>query len=1142
HTHTEDCYETEEVLVCALEESEGHTHTEDCYETVLTCTLEEHTHTVACMSDETADVETADDWEATLPELTGVWAEDVAAVAESQLGYTESTANFTLDEDGETRRGYTRYGAWAGNEYGGWDAMFASFCLYYGGVSTEDFPESTGAYAWAVKLNECGLYAEAADCAPASGDLAFFDTDGDGKADRVGIVTGVDAISGNLTVIEGDCETDDGADAVAENTYAADDGTILGYGVLPEQETEEEAEEGSDEEGSDEEGADEEGSDEEGADEEGSDEEGADEEGSDEEGADEEGADEEGSDEEGADEVETETYTASADGVTVTVTAPVGALPEGAELSVALLDEDSDAYANAAEAIGYDGEDEDSGMAALDIAFHDGDGLKVEPSGAVTVSIDASALLPEDADAGTIEVQHLAETEDGVETVLVADASEDTEGTVDTETATIEFAVESFSTFTVTWSSTGPNNKTETTTLDVTVYVDGSEYTGTVSDVSLSAGSSVDLTTLLSSDDYTFSYATVVYNSGSTNEATAITYTKQGPNGSYTITTTSSSISNVSSISSVSVYYVSNTKDPSVSISAEETTTGYTLTATPSNFSGTDVSYTWTVDDTASASISGGGETATLTWASDVSDGTEVTVTVTATYTYEDGGGNTVTETATDTYTVYYGVADVTFTVVYPTSSGTSAAASGVTVYVYDSNGTLVDSGTTDSSGQVTFELSNGATYTVTTSNYTANNYTYSYSGSVTADATNGNVISLVRDTSSGKYEHIDIKQVIMTSTSSSLTLTGITSVVVYDSSGSEVYHTVSITENTSESNWQCHFVSAGSSSTTGNHSISFDTSYTVVITYTVTDTDSGDTYTYSVAIDSTTTYPEGSYYPVTAARAWQLYNYIYGTSYTSSTWASSQAYQDLANTGIDISGMTYFEVAIVLCDSWGDSRNGLDFALDIGSLLYLSAGWEPSVQKTYVNSSMASGDFTFNLYEADITEDGATWTLASALGSPVESVTNGAATADASGDSQSTVSFSKITYSTSDAGTYYYIISETQGDGEYVTYDGTIYGAKVVVAVTSSTSGTVTTYETTVTTTYYELTAITDGNGTVTGYTATEIDLSTSDGAVTFTNVYSSGVELPSTGGSGLWMYTLAGLTLCGGAGVLFFRRRRQG
>ncbi|MCD7711581.1 MAG: hypothetical protein LUJ25_02395, partial [Firmicutes bacterium] len=200
HQHSEDCYE--KTLICGLEEDENHTHTDDCYETQLVCGLEAHTHTMACMSDVTADVETADDWEATLPELTGVWADDVVAIAESQLGYTESTANFTLAEDEETRLGYTRYGAWAGNEYGEWDAMFASFCLSYAGISTDDFPESTGAYAWVVKLQEADLYADAAEYAPAAGDIVFFDTDSDGRADSVGIISDIDDANNTLTVIE----------------------------------------------------------------------------------------------------------------------------------------------------------------------------------------------------------------------------------------------------------------------------------------------------------------------------------------------------------------------------------------------------------------------------------------------------------------------------------------------------------------------------------------------------------------------------------------------------------------------------------------------------------------------------------------------------------------------------------------------------------------------------------------------------------------------------------------------------------------------------------------------------------------------------------------------------------------------------
>ncbi|MCD8380731.1 MAG: DUF11 domain-containing protein [Lachnospiraceae bacterium] len=249
HTHDESCYVTEEVLICGQEETAeetsaadtastvsktAHVHTEACYEKVLVCGLEEHTHSIECMSNDTADVETAADWEATLPsDISDDWAEAVAAVAASQLGYTESTANFVLGDDGETRRGYTRYGAWAGNEYGDWDAMFVSFCLHYAGISTEDFPESTGAYAWIVMLNEHGLYTNASEYTPVMGDLVFFDTDEDGKADCVGIVTSVDEEAGQLIVIEGDYAADaDAADAVCANQYALSDSRIVGFGLV----------------------------------------------------------------------------------------------------------------------------------------------------------------------------------------------------------------------------------------------------------------------------------------------------------------------------------------------------------------------------------------------------------------------------------------------------------------------------------------------------------------------------------------------------------------------------------------------------------------------------------------------------------------------------------------------------------------------------------------------------------------------------------------------------------------------------------------------------------------------------------------------------------------------------------------------
>ena len=225
HTHGESCYETRDVLTCEI-----HVHTEACYEEVLVCDQEEHTHSLSCFSDPKADVESETVWENSVSgvALTGVWAEDVIAIAESQLGYTESERNYTVTGDG-ARKGYTRYGDWYGDPYGDWSAMFVSFCLYYAGISRQSVPYASDCAGWVGTLSgeAWGLYRSMEGNSPRKGDIVFLDTDADGSADQAGLVASVSG--GSLRIIAGDSEN-----SVRSVSCAMDSDSLLGFAALPE--------------------------------------------------------------------------------------------------------------------------------------------------------------------------------------------------------------------------------------------------------------------------------------------------------------------------------------------------------------------------------------------------------------------------------------------------------------------------------------------------------------------------------------------------------------------------------------------------------------------------------------------------------------------------------------------------------------------------------------------------------------------------------------------------------------------------------------------------------------------------------------------------------------------------------------------
>lgn len=252
HVHTDACYASEKKLICTKEEMPGHTHTSECYERVggPLCGKEEHTHTDECYADTRLDVENNEIWDHLTDdvEMSGIWMDDIIGVAKSQLGYVVHQSNYIIDDTG-LKRGYTRFGHWYNvNVYGvdfftgryeDWCADFASFCLYYAGVSTEYFPLEKGCNNWIKALKEKDLFIpnETGEDGlplyiPKKGDLIFFEMTGDGMSDHVGIVNGIEKSEEEgkpdfILTIEGNSNA-----SVREDKYRLNDWRVMGYGDL----------------------------------------------------------------------------------------------------------------------------------------------------------------------------------------------------------------------------------------------------------------------------------------------------------------------------------------------------------------------------------------------------------------------------------------------------------------------------------------------------------------------------------------------------------------------------------------------------------------------------------------------------------------------------------------------------------------------------------------------------------------------------------------------------------------------------------------------------------------------------------------------------------------------------------------------
>lgn len=481
HEHDEiECFDAEGNLICGQIQVLEHIHSESCIEESepeLVCELKEHIHDeILCYIDSEADIENADVWEATLPEeLSGNWAADLIAVAQSQLDYTESETNVLVGANGEVSH-YSRYGAWFGRPYAEWNQIFLSFCLNYAGIPEEAIPQTDDTENFISTASEMGILQDGEYTAQV-GDIAVLcDEYG---VNTVGIITDFAADENDVPVpmlISGDINGEVvWYESVSENIifYISIENAYNLYNEKLENGT----------------------------------------------------IEEETAEDEIADTTEvltvlpdgteipegyTKAYSCTDDEnagllVTVYVDPETTSLTDEHQLAVELYDKDSEAYQKAgddlsAQEIIYDD------YIAMDIHFIDGDGNEFPVDESVYVVINANGMLPEEARDDSVAVQHHTEKAESIsffglsdidipftsefiiecvadmfhvdggdimQAISLVDSFSEKfhENTRDIHAA---FNVNDFSTFTITWE----NNNTDRVTV---YYVNGSgnEIAGT---------------------------------------------------------------------------------------------------------------------------------------------------------------------------------------------------------------------------------------------------------------------------------------------------------------------------------------------------------------------------------------------------------------------------------------------------------------------------------------------------------------------------------------------------------------------------------------------------------------------------------------------------------------------------------------
>lgn len=254
HTHNEGCYKEEKTLICTKEETKGekgHEHSINCYRSDKPlCEKEEHTHDRMCYSNQDLK-EKEEDWKKSLPknlDKLETLNEKLAAIANSQKGYEEVKENYIEDEETNELKYYTRYGEWYGKPYEDWNIMFTSFVLRYAGINQTEIPWGQDWDEWVKLLSKKELVVDNT-YEPINGDIVLLkDKEDKNNPDKEinaysGFIYGKEEEKDKITykAIIGDFE-----DKVKEVLLKDKDYEILGY-IHPKDESKKDEENNEDE-------------------------------------------------------------------------------------------------------------------------------------------------------------------------------------------------------------------------------------------------------------------------------------------------------------------------------------------------------------------------------------------------------------------------------------------------------------------------------------------------------------------------------------------------------------------------------------------------------------------------------------------------------------------------------------------------------------------------------------------------------------------------------------------------------------------------------------------------------------------------------------------------------------------------------